>query len=242
MIPPERRAAAELAKLEAETNEIEARMERALWLADRHEKLFDVRLRKATTEAEAEEIKLAKARRDDALLLTDFRFAHQIDIIGGINRDIVEPLMMKFHQCTVIDPGCDITVVLNSAGGSVMDGLHLSAAVRFARMQGHRVTIIAFGYAASMAGILLQAGDVRVMSAESWLMIHEVAFSAAGKIGEIEDTYRFGERLKQQAADIFIERSGGKLTAEVLRENWTRKDWWLSPAEALELGLIDEVR
>ena len=148
----------------------------------------------------------------------------------------------RLHQFSVASPGCDITITFNSPGGSVIDGMALFDYIRFLQGQGHKFTIIALGYAASMAGILLQAADVRVMAKGSWLLIHEVAFAAGGKIGEVEDMYEFGKRLKSQAADIFIERSGGKLTREHLEEKWTRKDWWLSADEALALGLIDEVR
>ena len=162
--------------------------------------------------------------------------------LGHVGKDTVQPCMDRLNSWDVMDPGCEMTIIFNSPGGAVIDGMALFDYIRFMRGKGHRVTIIALGYAASMAGVLLQAGDHRVMAKGSWLLIHEVAFSTSGKIGEIEDMYKFGERLKEQAASVFIERSGGKLTRAVLTENWTRKDWWLSPGEALALGLIDEIR
>lgn len=237
------------AKLRAETAEIEARTARSAELARQADERALLRKRQmeatvAHTEVDAEyaSLSLRKAKRDEKLLLTDWRYQHTLNFIGSVQKDTAQAAIEKLNQFSVSDPGCDITIVFNSPGGSVIDGMALFDFIRFLRDRGHKVTIIALGYAASMAGILLQAGDHRVMAKGSWLLIHEVAFGAGGKIGEVEDMFRFGERLKEQAAEIFIERSGGKLTREELDRNWTRKDWWLSASEALELGLIDEVR
>ena len=240
---------ARVAKLQAETAEILARTERAAEEAALRRERDCLRLRSMTATVEKSEaaavyerVMSNKALRDEKLLLADWRYDHTINFAGSVGRDTVGPTIDKLHQFSVTDPGCDITRTFNSPGGSVIDGMALFDFIRFLRDQGHRVTIIALGYAASMAGILLQAADVRVMARGSWLLIHEVTFGAAGKIGEVEDTYEFGKRLKEQAAQIFIERSQGKLTREVLDKNWTRKDWWLNADEALELGLVDEIR
>jgi ATP-dependent protease ClpP protease subunit len=94
--------------------------------------------------------------------------------------------------------------------------------------------------AASMAGILLQAGDTRVMAKESWLMIHEASFGASGKIGDVEDTVEWVKMVQERILSIFSERSG--LTKAFLKKNWQRKNWWISSDYALKLNLIDEVR
>lgn len=247
---------AQLLKLHAEADEIRARMARAEAVATQSDARLVIRMRmleiaadKAALELQEErytarncEILAAKTERDEKLLLSDWKFQHTYNFVGSVGKDTVGPCMDRLNSWSIMDPGCEMTIVFNSPGGSVIDGMALFDYIRFIRSKGHRVTVIALGYAASMAGILLQAGDHRVMARGSWLLIHEVAFSTSGKIGEIEDMYKFGERLKEQAASIFIERSGGKLTREILTANWTRKDWWLSPGEALALGLIDEVR
>lgn len=247
---------AQVAKLEAETREIETRSARNEREAEMATERTDLRLKSLRLavdrarlslaqdkrEARQGEIDVAKAERDEKVLLSDFKFQHTFHFFGGVDKGSVQPCIERLNMWHQMDPGCDMTIVFNSPGGSVIDGMALFDFIRFMRDKGHKITIIALGYAASMAGILLQAGDVRVMAKGSWLLIHEVAFSASGKIGEIEDQYRFGEKLKEQAAKIFIERSGGKLTREVLDANWTRKDWWLSSDESLALGLIDEIR
>lgn len=109
-------------------------------------------------------------------------------------------------------------------------------------VKGHRITTSTRGYAASMAAILLQAGDRRVMGHEAWLLIHEVSMAASGKIGELEDTAEWGKKICQRVADIFIDRSGGKLDRDYFISHWSRRDWWIDADEGLRLGLVDEIR
>ena len=91
-----------------------------------------------------------------------------------------------------------------------------------------------------MAGVLLQAGDVRWVGQQAWVMIHRAAFGASGKTFEIEDEVRFTQRLEGRILDIFTSRS--KLSKAKIKRNWDRKDWWISADEAIEMGLVDEIR
>jgi ATP-dependent protease ClpP protease subunit len=108
------------------------------------------------------------------------------------------------------------------------------------RAEGHKLTTGTLGMAASMAGILLQAGDVRWVGGQAWVMIHRAAFGAFGKTYEVEDEVDFVKRIEERILDIFTNRS--KLTKQKIKKNWDRKDWWISPDEALELSLVDEIR
>ena len=94
--------------------------------------------------------------------------------------------------------------------------------------------------AASMAGILLQAGDVRWIGHQAWMMIHRAAFGAIGKTYEVEDEVRLVKRIEQRIVDIFTSRS--KLTNQKIKRNWDRKDWWIDADECLQLGLVDEIK
>ena len=94
--------------------------------------------------------------------------------------------------------------------------------------------------AASMAGILLQAGDTRWVGHQAWVMIHRAAFGAFGKTYEVEDEVEFVKRIEERILEIFTTRS--KLTKQKIKRNWDRKDWWISADEALEAHLVDEVR
>ena len=91
-----------------------------------------------------------------------------------------------------------------------------------------------------MAGILLQAGTTRAMGSEAWLLIHEISFSAVGKIGEVEDTTEWVKRICKRVVKIFADRS--KLSAAQIEKRWKRQDWWISSDDCLKWGLVDEVR
>ncbi len=146
--------------------------------------------------------------------------------------------MLSFWSRT--DPQCAIELVFNSPGGGVLAGLALFDFIRDLREKGHHITTHTLGHAASMAGILLQAGTTRVMGKEAWILIHEISFGAVGKIGEIEDTTEWVKKMQKRILNIFAERS--KMTAVQIEKKWKRTDWWLDSDQALELGLIDEVR
>ena len=134
----------------------------------------------------------------------------------------------------------DIEIVFNSPGGSVTAGLALWDNIQAIRAAGHKVTTSTVGMAASMAGILLQAGDIRIMGKESWLLIHQVSFGASGSFGEVEDTTKWVDRIQDRVLDIFASRS--KMSKAQIKRKWNRTDWWISSDEALKLGFVDETR
>jgi ATP-dependent protease ClpP protease subunit len=119
------------------------------------------------------------------------------------------------------------------------------------RRENHYITTAARGYAASMGGILLQAGSKRVMGKEAYILIHEVSTWAGGKVGEIEDEYLFLKKISERVVGIFADRAkeagangtaSKPITKAQIEKNWNRKDWWLDSAEALRLGIVDELR
>jgi ATP-dependent protease ClpP protease subunit len=131
---------------------------------------------------------------------------------------------------------------LFSPGGSVFAGMVLFDHIVAMREKGWHFTTISRGYAASMGGILLQAGDVRVCGPESYILIHEISTGAVGKIGELEDTVEFTNMIQKRVNDIFVSRSGGKVTSSKLRAMYRRKDFWLDSSKSLSLGIVDEIR
>lgn len=145
--------------------------------------------------------------------------------------------LSRWHR---LDPGCPIELVFNSPGGSVIDGFALWDYLALLKREGHHLTTVCRGMAASMAGILLQAGDVRVVGSESVILVHEISFGAGGKIGEVEDEVAFAKMLTQRVLKIFASRT--KMTERQIRAKWERKDWWLDSDEALKLGFCDEIR
>lgn len=146
---------------------------------------------------------------------------------------------------------CEIEIIFTSPGGSVVDGMRLFDHIQLVRRAGHHVTTGTTGMAASMAGILLQAGDHRWMGSEAWVLIHEVQAGAMGSWGELEDRMDWLKRVQGRILDIFASRAAlakergtaeKALTRKDFERNWSRKDWWLDSAECLKYGVVDEVR
>jgi ATP-dependent Clp protease, protease subunit len=138
------------------------------------------------------------------------------------------------------DPGEPIKLIFNSPGGSVLDGLALFDYIRELQTSDHQITTVGMGMAASMGGILLQAGQKRVMGRNAYLLIHEVGGFSLGRLSEMEDEVAFAKRVQERLLDILAERS--TLTKAQIRRNWRRKDWWLDADQALAAGFVDEVR
>jgi ATP-dependent Clp endopeptidase proteolytic subunit ClpP len=151
-------------------------------------------------------------------------------------RKCVEKLT-EWHR---LDPGCDIEVVFNSGGGDVIEGFVLFDHLRYLSSQDHKIITGCTGMAASMAGILVQAGDHRWMSAQSWYMIHRASFGVIGKTFDVEDRLKWIQRIEERVLAIFVSRS--KLTKATIKRKWDRTDWWLESDECMQLGLVDEVR
>lgn len=136
-------------------------------------------------------------------------------------------------------PGNGITVEFSSPGGNVFAGFKFFDELRAMSEAGYPVTTICRGYSASMAGILLQAGDTRIVGPESYLMLHEVSSGAIGKAAEIKDAAELAERLTRHACAVYAR--GGVFTADEFYEKIARRDVWLNAAQAIEWGLADVI-
>jgi len=192
---------------------------------------INLELKQLELEDELEDINL-KNSKDDMNYLYRFN--------SPVSSDSVKKCMEKLTEWHRLDPKCNIEVIFSSPGGSIISGFELFDFLQDLRYQGHHITTGTLGYAASMAGVLLQAGDVRWVGQQAWIMIHRAAFRAAGKTFEIEDEVKFTQRLEGRILDIFTSRS--KLSKTKIKRNWDRKDWWISADEAIEAGLVDEIR
>ena len=157
-----------------------------------------------------------------------------------VSKDTVRHCMETLTEWHRLDPECAIEIIFSSPGGSIIDGFELFDFLQDLRNKGHHLTTGTLGYAASMAGVLLQAGDVRWVGQQAWIMIHRAAFGAWGKTYEIEDEVKFIQRIEERILAIFTSRSN--LTKNKIKRNWDRKDWWISADEALTMNLVDEIR
>jgi len=219
----------ELDKIRAETRKIEAEIRKVE--ADAMAAENYARLRKI--EADKKEQDWRREKADDKENMV-YRYNTVVD------KTYVNDCMTKLTQWSRRHPECDIEIIFSSGGGSIVDGFVLFDFIQELRARGHKVTTGSLGMAASMAGILLQAGDHRWMGHQAWMMIHRAAFGIMGKTFEIEDHTAWIKRIEARILDIFEKRSS--LTRLKIKRNWDRKDWWISSDEALTLGLIDEIK
>jgi ATP-dependent Clp protease protease subunit len=196
-------------------------------------------LRKLQVDTERAEIELAALRRHERDAAADARSAHVYTFYAAVDGDSVQQCMAELGVWSRRDPGVPITVIFNSPGGAVLDGLALFDYLRQLRRLGHHVTTIALGRAASMGAVLLQAGDTRIIGENAFLLVHEVSHLSMGKVSELEDGVEFTKRLQKRLLAILADRS--TLTEREIQRRWARKEWWLDAAEAVDLGLADQL-
>lgn len=149
----------------------------------------------------------------------------------------------RFVQTTSLwsrrNPGSDITIVLNSNGGSVFSGLGVYDHIKGLQSKGHKVTIKVLSLGASMAAIVLQAGSERVMGSNAILLLHEGGGEVSGSMGDIEDTQKLFKIMGDRTAKIVSDRSG--MTTTKYKRLIKRRDNWITAEEALALNLVDRV-
>ena len=159
---------------------------------------------------------------------------------GGVSDSSANNCISTLGQWQREDPDKPIQVVFNSPGGSVTAGLALYDYIQVIRQNGTKVDTHSIGWAASMGGILLQAGEERSMGDHAYMLIHEITSGAIGNASELEDELKFVKRLQDRLLGILSSRA--TLTKRQIERKWKRKDWWLDAQEALEFGFIDSIK
>ncbi len=136
-----------------------------------------------------------------------------------------------------VDPGKDVSIYINSPGGSVIAGLGLYDTMQHIKSD---VSTICIGMAASMAAVLLVAGakGKRLALPHSRVMIHQPLGGVQGQASDIEITAREILKYKAELYNIISQHSG--MSLERIERDADR-DYWLTATEAKEYGMIDNV-
>ena len=136
-----------------------------------------------------------------------------------------------------VDPGKNISIYINSPGGSVTAGLGIYDTMQFVSSE---VETICTGMAASMGAVLLVAGAEGKRSAlpHSRVMIHQPLGGAKGQATDIEIHAKWILQIKERLNQILSERTGQPL--EKVKAD-TERDNFMSAMEAKEYGIVDEV-
>lgn len=135
------------------------------------------------------------------------------------------------------DPDKDISLYINSPGGSISSGMAIYDTMQYIRPD---VSTICVGLAASMGAFLLTAGQKgkRFALPNAEIMIHQPMGGAQGQATDIEIHARRIVTMKETLNRILAERTGQKL--ERIQKD-TDRDYFMSAKEAKEYGIIDEV-
>ena len=154
-----------------------------------------------------------------------------------INDYTANTLQAQLLYLDSIDSSRDISIYINSPGGSVYAGLGIYDTMQFISSD---VATFCTGLAASMAAVLLVAGQEGKRSAltHSRVMIHQPLGGAQGQASDIEITAREILKLKKELYTIGAEHSHtdfDKVWAD------SDRDYWMTAQEAKEYGIIDEV-
>ena len=155
----------------------------------------------------------------------------------AINDSVANIIQAQLLFLESTDKTKDIQIYINSPGGGVYAGLGIYDTMQFI---GPDVATICTGIAASMAAVLLCAGQEGKRSGltHSRVMIHQPLGGAQGQASDIEITAREILKLKKELYEIIAKHSGQ--TYDKVYEDSDR-DYWMKAPEAKTYGMIDEV-
>ena len=154
-----------------------------------------------------------------------------------VNDYTANTLQAQLLYLDSVDPGKDISIYINSPGGSVYAGLGIYDTMQFVSSD---VATICTGMAASMAAVLLVAGAEGKRSAltHSRVMIHQPMGGVQGQASDIEIEAREIQKLKKELYTIIADHSHSDY-----EKVWNDSDrnYWMTAEEAKEYGMIDQV-
>jgi ATP-dependent Clp protease, protease subunit len=158
-------------------------------------------------------------------------------LVGPVNDATANIVVAQLLFLESENPDKDISLYINSPGGSVSAGMSVFDTMQFIKPD---VSTLCMGMAASMGSFLLMAGakGKRFALPNSRIMIHQPSGGAQGQATDIEIHAREILKTREQLNRIYAERTGQPL--EKIQADMER-DFFLDPIEATEYGLIDKV-
>ncbi|WP_078543959.1 ATP-dependent Clp endopeptidase proteolytic subunit ClpP [Litchfieldia alkalitelluris] len=156
---------------------------------------------------------------------------------SGIDDNVANSIVSQLLFLAAEDPEKDISLYINSPGGSITAGMAIYDTMQFIKPQ---VSTICIGMAASMGAFLLAAGEKgkRFALPNSEVMIHQPLGGAQGQATEIEIAAKRILFLRDKLNNILSDRTGQPL--EVIERD-TERDNFMTADRAQEYGLIDKV-
>lgn len=158
-------------------------------------------------------------------------------VSGEINDDMANTVVAQLIYLEAKDPNKDISLYINSPGGSVTAGMAIYDTMNFIKCD---VSTICIGMAASMASFLLSSGakGKRLILPNSEVMIHQPLGGAQGQATDIVITANHITKIKNNMIKLLSENTGQstqKVEKDIDRDNY------MSAKEAVEYGIVDKV-
>lgn len=158
---------------------------------------------------------------------------------GEVGDEMADAIVAQLLLLEAQDPQADITMYINSPGGSVTAGLAIKNTMDFITCD---VRTVGLGLQASMGAFLLASGTrgKRGVLRDSQIMIHQVLSGSQGQATDMEIKMKHTLLLKEKLNRYLSEYTYGKVDYDTMVQMCER-DNWLQPEDALEIGLIDEI-
>ena len=160
-----------------------------------------------------------------------------IFLVGPVNDHTANLVVAQLLFLESENPDKDISLYINSPGGSVSAGLAIYDTMQFIKPD---VSTLCTGLAASMGAFLLAAGakDKRFSLPNSRIMIHQPLGGASGQAADIEIQARESLYLRERLNAILAEKTGQSID-QIAKD--TDRDNFMSADQAVEYGMIDKV-
>ena len=162
----------------------------------------------------------------------------RIILLGsGIDDNVANSIVAQLLFLEADDPGKDISLYINSPGGSITAGMAIFDTMNFIKSD---VSTICIGMAASMGAFLLAAGEKgkRYALPNSEIMIHQPLGGTQGQATDIEIHARRIIEIKRRMNEILADKTGQPM--EVIERD-TERDNFMSAERSVEYGLIDKI-
>ena len=154
-----------------------------------------------------------------------------------VNEHTANSVVAQLLHLAYVDPQADISLYINSPGGSVYDGMAIYDTMNFIKPD---VATYGIGLQASMGAFLLSSGakGKRFCLPHAKVMIHQPSSGTHGKVTDMEIDMKETLEVKEMLAKIMAKNTGQKL-AKVKSD--MERDYWMTPDDAVKYGLIDKV-
>ena len=154
-----------------------------------------------------------------------------------VNEHTANSVVAQLLHLAYVDPQADISLYINSPGGSVYDGMAIYDTMNFIKPD---VATYGIGLQASMGAFLLSSGakGKRFCLPHAKVMIHQPSSGTHGKVTDMEIDMKETLEVKEMLAKIMAKNTGQKL-AKVKSD--MERDYWMTPDEAVKYGLIYKV-